>query len=222
MEPTRKTLSPVQYNLRALMAVVTVVCLLSALFAPFIRAMSPAQQFDLTWIIACICLGAGFTGVIMCRQRWQLEHKSGPQILNIPSQNGRRWVLGQGLYILMNVVLVYIYFFADDRQYGIRPGSNILLSMLRYAVVILPSMTFTRQLLPFYWGLKPGGFEIYENGIVLDALGLVPWKKIRGYSWRTGRKSELVLRSGFSVRNIKVPPELRPEVEQAFDKYLPN
>ncbi len=220
MDPTRKTLSPVQYSLRALLAAVTVVCLLSALFAPFIRAMSPAHQLKLAWIIACTCMGAAFTGVFMCRQRWRIEHQSGPRILNVPSRTGRRWILGQAAYTVSNVAFVFI--FLRDSLFGIRLGDNILLSLVPYVVVIPASMRFTTLLLPLYWGLKPGGFEIYENGIVLDALGLVPWKKIRGYSWRTGGKSELVLRLGFFVRNIKVPPKLRPEVEQAFDKFLPD
>ena len=222
MDLTRKTLSPVQYSLRALLAVVTVVCLLSALFAPFIRAMSPTHQLKLAWIVACTCMGATFTGVFMCRHRWRIEHESGPRILNIPSRTGRRWAIIQGSYTVFNVAFAFGIFSAHDSLLGISPGGNILLSLLPYVVVIPASMRFTTLLLPLYWGLKPGGFEICENGIILNAMGLFPWKKIRGYSWRTGSKSELVLRLGFFVRNIKVPPELRREVEQAFDKFLPN
>ncbi len=166
------TVNPLQIRLLDLFALMTLVALVSAMAAPFLRGFDSEYRNRLLLVIGLQLLIVVGTIVHYARKRKKLLEQSGPKIgAAFCGQWGwRYWPVTKSLLLILLLVFVQIFVAmttADDLlQYGLLiPLYNIQLSwFMGYAFSL------------YRWRVYPNSVEFFENGISQKGTSLIRWE----------------------------------------------
>lgn len=169
--------NPRQFGIVDLFAVLTVGALVSAIVAPFVRAMTPANRGNLFAIAVVQLAVVTFTVVEGANRRGKLLQQAGRRtgIGYCGTVRWQRWPLFKSILGMLSIAgaqLGFSILFAMGPP-GTQPFPNLLLYQLQLGY-------FTGCALSrLHWRVYPNAMEFFENGIALNGVRFVPWSLIQ-------------------------------------------
>lgn len=163
---------PRQFSIVDLIALMTLAALVSALAAPFIRALSPDHRSKLliTTIVQLIVMGATIT--YNAKTRTQTLRQAGKK-LGAGHLGALRWsrlTCVLGMLFVGSIQLALSFIVLETSTRSSRVPENLLFNA---QLACLSAVAISR----YRWGAYPNMVEIFRNGLVFSGTRFVSWTK---------------------------------------------
>lgn len=199
-EPPQERRTAVQFSLRQLLLVMSVVALVSPLLLLVMPYWTPEQWRAFGQFAAALCVPMTLAAFYGCLRRRRVERQAGLELVSFPR---RRWRTYRHEIMLLPFLLLLLSEYLRQMMNGI-PFTGFVKWPFLFAAS-LGGAYLGWILIELWWNV--GRFELCERGIILDALAFRPWSAVRTLRWNGFHEHTLMLDCGGRVREVPVPPE---------------
>ncbi len=216
-----------QFSLRSLLAAVTILSVLLAVFVPLVRAQPPEVRRHMLLVILGLAALAVVGLVVLCVRRWRVETRGGDLLLR--PKHPTPWfgpVLWLMLVVIFGGLLAFqcvamgpflmkeLPRFEREMELGLPPMAW-LIAIAVFAPLML-SLVYALALL--WWRVTPMTLEIRENGIGFGGLRFLPWRAVTGYHWMDAKRGVRLTISSAAGKHVAViSPGDRDPVQRLLD-----
>jgi lipoprotein signal peptidase len=195
-----------QFRLRTIAAAITVLAVVFAALAPWLRQYDAAQwwRFAQIWLSAAV---AFLLVVVICSLLRYRAMRHGGRIharVRVAGFHGAMATFA--LVAVVDVgILLWFSLQASDRQLGdsVRWVPHFLGLTIGFGTGMMSSMFF----------LRTGQVQLCEHGL-LGGVGLIPWKSVQSWHWeRSGPSRVLVMRIHLSTARFDANPDEEAAIE---------
>jgi len=219
-EITAVPIKPVQYSLRSLLVVMSVMAVLAAIGGSYYRRCNPEGRPYLLvlWGSSLLSLGVFYWSY----ERMRLKNcaGSGKCLMRLPSVNYHFWASSSvtnwvGIFLFCIAALMIVFYSWQCEKMALQGWSSHLVAVMRGIVCAMHVV--------FGLFLIRGGNEVRlcENGVLKQ--GLIQWKDISRITPNLGTKHDD--RTVYSLKGnpmFRVPDELREQVDALIAEKLGN
>ncbi|PQO43146.1 hypothetical protein [Blastopirellula marina] len=208
---------PPQFGLGCLIVVIAVIAGVLTLVAPFAQDFDRNQWTIVLIALVCVCVGFVLAMVLAAYPDYLVKKQAGPLLLDLPNglgQERRQGALAaKGLWGAVIGVFGLIVLLIECPAYDQRP-----LSFQELAT--LAGVSTGLSLVIGYALSASENVQFRQKGLLIG-LKLLPWSQIKTARWNS-LAPEMLRIGDFTVQELAIKPEQRPQVETILSEHLPD
>jgi hypothetical protein len=216
-----------QFSLRSLLAAMSILSVLFAVFAPMVQAQPPGVRQYVLWGVLGLAALAVVGLVVLGVRRWRVETRGGDLLLR--PKHAKPWH-GCMLWLMLAVVfggLLAGQCVAMGHLFKGMPGLNqalpgVGIPLMTRLIAITAFAPLTLALVwvfaLLWWQVTPMTLEIRENGIGYGGFRFLPWSAVTGYNLMDAKYAvQLTISSAARKHLTVISFGERDEVQRLLD-----
>jgi hypothetical protein len=212
----------VQFGLRTLLLLLTVVSVLFAALAPYVLRMETRRQWIIAGSLIAFLLGMSLGVIITTYRSRRAQPRRRESLLTLPV-HGRKMVGWSELMLPVCISLligINVFLgFSHEIRHSTLSREFHLMTFPRLAMIAAGGMLFSQWVLAYWWKLHTLFF--CEHGIYYEEFKFGTWNqaKLRHWSMEDG---SLSLKLKRILIQDTVPEEHRQQLDEILKHYLPE